>query len=462
MPKPSNRLARWLAVLALHAPLLALPALAATVVQTPAAPPAPANSAIPADAPLVAPAPAKVQMLHAAGTKWVGADGNPVTLKGVNLGNWLINEFWMMGQGSNGIDDECKLEGTLDSRFGRDERERLMRVFRDNWITPRDWDTIASYGLNVVRLPFIYSVIEDEAHPGHLRADAWRYLDAAVAAAEQRGIYVILDLHGAAGTQGWEHHSGCAGKNLYWSTPAFQQRTIWLWQQVAARYRSRAAVAGYSMLNEPWGATPENLAVVMKTLYKAIRAVDQNHVIILPGHNKGGIDGYGKPSEQGMQNVAFEIHPYPGMFGWATPTAAVHRDWLRCNPDGGAGDTVCAWDARMRALDAPLLIGEFQPWAALGPALAPTVTRASYDTYARYGWAATAWAYKLVSQKGGQGEGTWGLVTNAPASPVPGLDFTRASKADIEALFKAFGSVQYEAQPGVQRALLEPKAAPFP
>jgi endoglucanase len=381
-------------------------------------------------------------MLHTEGTKWLAADGSQPALRGVNLGNYLIQEFWMMGQGSAGIDDQCKLEAVLDKRFGYEERQRLYTLYRDNWIKPRDWDMLTKLNLNLVRVPFIYSVVEDEKNPRHLRADAWKYLDNAIDEAEKRGIYVILDLHGAVGSQGWEHHSGCAGQNKYWDTPEYQERTIWLWQQIAARYKDRGAVAGYSILNEPWGTTPENLAVVMATLYKEIRAVDANHVIILPGHNKG-IDAYGKPSEHGMRNVAFEMHPYPGHFGWGKPGVAVHRDWLQC---GGSGDSVCKWKTKLDGLDTAFFVGEFQPWAFMGPEIGGQVTRVTYDTYVANGWASTAWAYKLVNNKGGQGKGTWGLVTNAPGTKVPKLDFNKASLADIEKLFRQFGSVPYQPQ----------------
>jgi glucan 1,3-beta-glucosidase len=392
-------------------------------------------------------APAQAQpglpMLHTEGSKWLAADGSQPALRGVNLGNYLIQEFWMMGQGSAGIDDQCKLEAVLDKRFGYAERERLYRLYRDNWITTRDWDMLPKLNLNLVRLPFIYSVVEDEKNPRHLRADAWRYLDNAIDEAEKRGVYVILDLHGAVGSQGWEHHSGCAGKNKYWDTAEYQERTIWLWQQIAARYKDRGAVAGYSILNEPWGTTPENLAVVMGTLYQEIRKVDQNHVIILPGHSKG-IDAYGKPSEHGQVNVAFEMHPYPGHFGWGKPGVAVHRDWLQCGPTGKTG--VCEWKAKQEGLNTAYFIGEFQPWAFMGPELGGQVTRATYDTYVANGWASTAWAYKLVSNKGGQGKGTWGLVTNAPGAKIPKLDFNKASLAEIENLFRLLGSVPYEPQ----------------
>jgi len=394
------------------------------------------------------------QMVRAHGARWVTADDTPITLKGANLGNWLINEFWMMGQGSNGIDDQCKLEATFDRRFGYPERERLMKLFRDNWMTTEDWDRLAAFGVNLVRIPFIHTVVEDEKKPGTLRADAWHYLDWAIEQAERRGIYVILDLHGAAGSQGWEHHSGCAGRNQYWSVPEYQQRTVWLWRQVAGRYRDRPSVAGYSLLNEPWGTDSANMATAVQTLYQAVRAVDPNHVIILPGHVKDDIKDYGNPRERGMTNVAFEMHPYPGHFGWSSAGREVHRAWLRCEPDGP--NTVCDWDRRIRALDTPFYLGEIQPWASMGQELGGQVARASFDTYAKLGWAATAWSYKFVSNKGGHGDGTWGMVTNEQGALVPPLDFNTASKARIEALFRLFGTLRYEPHGPLLRWMTSP------
>ena len=409
--------------------------------------------------PAAVPTTSAAHMIRAKGTQWVRADGTPVLLKGVNLGNWLLNEFWMMGQGSNGIDDNCKLDAALDARFGYPERERLMKVFRDNWIGQRDWDLMAKYGWNVVRVPFIHSIVEDENKPGHLRADAWRYLDDAIVQAEKRGMYVILDLHGAVGSQGVEHHSGCANRNQYWSNPAFQERTIWLWEQVAARYKDRPSVAGYSLLNEPWGTTASNLASVIAKLYMAVRAVDPNHVIILPGHNSG-IAAYGNPAAAGMKNVAFEMHFYPGLFGWGAVGLDVHRDWLTCS--GGAASGLCEWDQRIKSLDTPFFIGELQPWAGLGPELGGQITRATFDTYGKLGWAATAWTWKLITNDGGQGAGTWGLATNAAGQKVPKVDFNTATAAEIEALFKLFGSVPYEPQQRVMDWMTSSTApAPF-
>ena len=343
--------------------------------------------------------------------RWVDASGQPIALKGTNLGNWLLHEFWMMNQSGNTVaTDQCRLEQTLDSRFGFDERERLMDLFRDNWINERDWDLMQSFEFNVIRLPFIWNLIEDENNPRTLRADAWQYIDYAIQKAEEHGMYVILDLHGAVGAQGENDHSGCAGQNLYWSSEEFKDRTKWLWQQIAQRYKDNNAVAAYGLLNEPWGTNASDMATNLIELYNAVRLIDQDKIIVLPGHYSG-IGAYGNLDSFGGTNIAFDMHFYPGIFGWSEPGYEVHRDWLTCGRFGVSG--VCEWDARMRNLNAPLLVGEFQPWATLlGSDFGAQNTRATYDRYAELGWAATSWSYKVVSGSGGQGAGTWGHVTN--------------------------------------------------
>src|SRR5882672_4681704 len=59
--------------------------------------------------------------LHTQGTKWVDRHGDEVILKGTNLGNWLLQETWMMGQ----TGEQCTIEQTLETRFGAAEKQRL-------------------------------------------------------------------------------------------------------------------------------------------------------------------------------------------------------------------------------------------------------------------------------------------------------------------------------------------------
>lgn len=350
-------------------------------------------------------------MLKTNGTQWVKASGTPILLKGTNLGNWLVQEFWMMGQGGNGVHDQCTLEAKLTERFGYDEKERLIKLFRDNWIKERDWDQLKAFGFNVVRLPILWNVIEDEKNPRTLRADAWHYIDWSIAEAKKRGIYVILDLHGALGGQTPNDHTGCSGQNKYWTNTEYQDRTKWLWEQIATRYKDEPAVAAFDPLNEPWGSTAEDMAVRVEELYETIRKIDDKHIVMLPSHY-GNIEVYGDPAAKGMTNVAFELHPYPGLFGDRPNDTHydIHRDWLKCGQTGTGG--VCDWNTKLTALKTPMLMGEFQPWQSAGLELGGKIGRATYDVYASYDWASTSWAYKLVSVAGGQGKGTWGMVTN--------------------------------------------------
>ena len=101
-----------------------------------------------------------------------------------------------------GIVDQCTFEDALVARFGEAEKDRLFKVHRDSWITEKDWDFMEDAGFNVVRIPFPYDLIEDDDNPKTLKPDAWHYLDWSIAEAKERKMYVILDLHGAAGRQG--------------------------------------------------------------------------------------------------------------------------------------------------------------------------------------------------------------------------------------------------------------------
>ncbi|MDM5178064.1 carbohydrate-binding protein [Massilia sp. DJPM01] len=385
------------------------------------------------------------------GRYWVDSSGKRVNLRGVNLGNWLQMEFWMLNDrmvtNSGPVNDQCTLEGTLAGRFGNLEKERLMDAFRDSWITTRDFDLMKGMGMNVIRVPFYFGVVENEYSPYNLRPNAWKYLDFAINEAEKRGMYVILDLHGTVGGQAGEkeQHDGCVGPAQLWSNAGYRDRTKWLWDKVAERYRGRNAVAAYDLLNEPWGTDAATLANYAYELFNVVRAKDPHHMILLPGHNSG-IDAYGNPNTRGLSNVALGMHFYPGLWGWndapgAANQANVHAAWLHCNLNG-TGES-CDWNAKLTGLNTPFLIGEFQPWTMLG-SYGGQVTRRTYDAYNMYGWAATNWAYKTVSTGGSNGDTSWwgwGMVTNSSnGGGLGSLNVSTASAGQIENYFRGFAT----------------------
>ncbi|HTF97152.1 MAG TPA: carbohydrate-binding protein [Cellvibrio sp.] len=396
---------------------------------------------------------ARLPAIKQNGAQWVNATNNQrVDLRGTNLGNWLIQEFWMMGgiisHNGGAVNDQCTLESVLSQRFGNAEKERLMKVFRSNYITTRDFDMMKAMGMNVIRIPFLYSLIEDEYNPYNLRADAWQYLDWAIDEAEKRGMYTILDLHGAVGGQAAasEQHDGCIGSAQLWTNANYWDRTKWLWDMIAQRYNGRAAVAAYDLLNEPWGTDATTLANRSYELFNVVRAKDANHIILLPGHNSG-IDAYGNPNSRGLTNVSTWMHFYPGLWGWndtatyGAGQANMHANWLHCNQNG-TGES-CDWRNKINAIQTPFLIGEFQPWTLLG-SYGGQMTRKTYDIYNSYGWAATNWAWKTTSSGGSNGDTSswaWGMITNASnGGGMSNLNISSASAAQIESWFRQFSS----------------------
>jgi len=119
-----------------------------------------------------------LRILRAQGTRIVDENGNPVILRGCNLGNWFLLEMWMWD--IDDVRDQYEFEQILSRRFGDETKDRLMDVFRESWIHLRDFEMVRRFGFNCIRLPFHYSLLEDDAHPFQLKHDAFRWLDAAV------------------------------------------------------------------------------------------------------------------------------------------------------------------------------------------------------------------------------------------------------------------------------------------
>lgn len=76
----------------------------------------------------------------------------------------------------------------------------ILLVYRDTYITENDIALIKSYGLNHVRIPIgHWSLNKNSTEP--YPVGAYPYLKKAVAWCQKYGLKVVLDLHGAPGSQ---------------------------------------------------------------------------------------------------------------------------------------------------------------------------------------------------------------------------------------------------------------------
>ena len=354
-----------------------------------------------------------------------------VNLKGCNLGNWLMLEMWMLNYADRGFADQYDFIKTLETRFGEEEAEGLMDIYRTNWIQGSDFDIIKSFGMNTVRLPFDYKLLMDsDEKPFRLKDDAWEWLDQAISMAKKREMYVILDMHGAPGRQSGMDHSGRVGYNKLWSNKNHQKQTVWLWNQISQRYRKEPAVAAYDLLNEPWGNNERNLKKVILQCYRAIRENNDEHIVIFPGHTSG-IDFYKNIRSVNLDNVIYTMHFYPGFFGWGSPKPYIHTQFIK--------EGLSTWKKKMESFNSPLLIGEFN--VVLKKAGGGEMMRRYYDYYESLNWPATMWSYKVLNNDGGIGEGSWGMVTNE--DKLEDIDLSYATKNEISQWFESFSRLDY-------------------
>ena len=224
--------------------------------------------------------------------------------RGVNLGAWLVLEKWMtpgVFRDTN-APDEYELCRALGARAG----ERLNR-HRETFITAEDFRWLKAHGLNAVRLPVGYWVLEAPAP----FVEATRFVDFAFEQAQQNGLKVLLDLHGAPGSQnGWDH-SGNSGTLGWHTSPQNIQQTLRVLEALAKRYGKHPALGGIELLNEPrWDVPIDILKTFYQDAYKRIRPHTGKRIPIVIHDAFRPFEWKNFMTEPEYSNVLLDTHLY--------------------------------------------------------------------------------------------------------------------------------------------------------
>ena len=351
-------------------------------------------------------------MLHTSGTTIVNANGTVVQLKGLNLGGWLVMEPWMCPADSGGLPDTYSIISELDSRpgFGVATEQSLIRTYQTNWITATDLDNLTNGGFNCVRVPVwwgnFYSITNTTS--SGWRSDAFTVLDWLVTNCASRGIYVVIDMHGVVGGQSTSDTTGQQNQNQYWTNSTDQSETTYLWTQIAAHYNGNSTVAGYDLINEPYGTNNNTTAAmvwpVYANLYNAIRSVDPGHIIIMEGtFGSWNWSMLPNPSVYGWTNVVYSMHEYQ----WSGSVA-------QC--EAGSDNQVTDFNNH-KSWNVPDYIGE---WNDMGNGAA--CYDYSINDYNNDGISWSMWAYKTDLASNG-----WGWYDPIRSLPTPNISSDSAA-----------------------------------
>ena len=312
--------------------------------------------------------------------------GDVVYLRGTNAGGWLVQENWMNPTNAS---DQKTMMTTLANRFGTSKRDELVSTYENNYWTTQDFDNCAEMGMSVIRLPFTYMNLCDDN--GNLKSNAFDRLDWFVQNCSQRGMYVILDMHGAFGSQNGMDHSGDIndGKQLYYNQ-SNKDKTLNLWKKIAEHFKGNPAVAAYDILNEPGIKAAATYSLhwdFYNEIYNTIRSKDSNHIIIM--ESCWDADNLPRPSQYGWTNVAYEYHYYP----WSAQNSSdAQKSYFSSKVS----------DIANHNYGVPTFVGEFtcfeqaEGW------------KAAMSTFNSQGWHWTIWSYKVT------GNSSWGIYNHNP------------------------------------------------
>ena len=156
--------------------------------------------------------------------------------KGINLGGWL---------------SQCE----------------HTKEHYDSFISESDLKTISEWGLDHVRLPFDYNLVQD--NDGNFIESGFSYIDSCIEWCGKYGLNMILDLHKACGYSfdEAEHESG-----LFYSDVKIR-KFVSIWEKLAEKYGKLSGRVAFELLNEvvnecdnePWMKIAED---AVKTIRK--------------------------------------------------------------------------------------------------------------------------------------------------------------------------------------------------
>ncbi len=334
--------------------------------------------------------------IHAEKTHLVDGNGDRFTVKGINLGNWLVPEGYMFKFIRARAPTE--IGEVIEALIGPEEASRFWAEFREVYIAKEDIRFIKAVGFNTVRVPLHWRLFVEPGEGGadRFEGQGWYLLDRLVQWCRESDLRVIIDLHAAPGGQTGVNHDDGTGFPLTFYVPRYRQLTIELWRQLAAHYRDEPTILGYDLLNEPISpySDEDYLNPRLEPLYReivaAIRGVDSNHVVLLAGAQwSTSFAVFGRPFDA---NAVYTYHKF-----WANPTRDSLQSYL---------DFSNRWNV-------PLLIGETGE-------LTDDWNRMFRRLHERFGIGWCFWPYKTLDSDSAvvsiQKPTGWDLIINASSS----------------------------------------------
>lgn len=318
--------------------------------------------------------------------KWIGYE------KGVNLGGWL---------------SQCV----------------HTKEHYDSFICKDDVKTAAAWGIDHIRLPIDYKLLQTE--DGQIIEENYQYIDNCLAWCEDAGLNMILDLHSAAGYS--FDADGGSGQAFFYKEDKIKM-FMELWEELAKRYAKYDSRLAFELLNEvveerdnaPW------MAIAKKTV-AMIRKYSKDIKILLGAYFNNSIMTVKYIDPPYDENIVYNVHCYEPLFfthqgAYWMPTmppdfrmkypvdkktyiekaSAVHEDFLNTTwamedglIDARYFDNLFAEAVQIaEERDVYMYCGEYGVIDCVDPESTLAWLRDIHDAFDRHGFGRAIWTYK--------------------------------------------------------------------
>lgn len=222
-------------------------------------------------------------------------------------------------------------------------------------------------------------------------------------------------MHAVPGGQNGDWHSDNPTNHAaFWDHKDHQDRTIWLWSEIATRYRHNPWVAGYNPINEPCDPQHARLPAFYKRFESAIRKIDQEHILWLDGNTFAMEWKDFSPLVSGasrLPNCVLALHDYSAMgfpsgetyVGSDEQKAKLERQFVR-KADFMLGHKVPAWNGEF----GPVYEDRMETESEAANRARCELLGEQLKIYDKYAISWSIWLYKDI--------GLQGMVYTDPAS----------------------------------------------
>lgn len=155
----------------------------------------------------------------------------------------------------------------------------------ESFITAADIEQIATWGMDHVRLPVDYPVLESDDAPGDYLERGFGYVDSCLEWCQQRGLGVVLDLHHAPGYSfNFTLEDETKEQVTLFDDEGLQMRFIALWEFITRRYLGQYQRCVFELMNEVQLPSTDPWNRLAARAIKHIRAIDPSRAILIGGN----------------------------------------------------------------------------------------------------------------------------------------------------------------------------------